>query len=327
MQKKYLTNIGIMYAIGVLLVLYGHSCPYVKWGDCGIVGKSIEIIYYFHMPLFFFLAGFMFEYTKSDSFDYKKYILKKIKFLLVPYLFITLVAFVIKIAMNQYAIRPIDVSFNGFFHSLFYPLDNPNLFLWFLPTLFLMYLIAPMIGNISKNIINALILFFIIVLLYVYKPLDGLKIFNIYRVETDLIYFIGGMFINKYITKTLEEFKSVVLLFFFIGIFIILIKLKINKLNFLIAFFGIFVIIIANYLNDLKIYKNSLFSSIMEKYYQIYLLSWFFLVPVKIIFFKFLHINYIVVFVLEFTVALFGSLIVSNLLHKNKILKLLVGLK
>lgn len=59
-QKRYY-EVDILYAIGTFLVVLGHShsSNWEKFQGTILV-KIIDVIYAFHMPLFFFIAGFLF---------------------------------------------------------------------------------------------------------------------------------------------------------------------------------------------------------------------------------------------------------------------------
>jgi len=70
--------------IGIGLVVFGHleTHPY-----------SSNVIYSFHMPLFFFLSGLMFSFKKHPN--YKEFFISRFKQLIVPYLFFNLITYVL----------------------------------------------------------------------------------------------------------------------------------------------------------------------------------------------------------------------------------------
>jgi len=70
---------------GILAVVVGHI----------YIGEISRNIYIFHMPLFFFLSGYLFKPTL----EYKKYFIKKVVHLLMPYFFFLI---------------SIYISYNGF---------------------------------------------------------------------------------------------------------------------------------------------------------------------------------------------------------------------
>ena len=71
--------------IGIILVIMGHSiCP----------DTLLYWLYTFHMPLFFFLSGLTFNFDKY--FEFKSFVISKIKSLLIPYALLSLIYFVWK---------------------------------------------------------------------------------------------------------------------------------------------------------------------------------------------------------------------------------------
>lgn len=75
-------ELDFIKAFAIYLVILGHTIQYFA-SDCFIfldpIGKAI---YLFHMPLFFFISGFLFNSTKSISFI--SFVTTRIKRLLIP---------------------------------------------------------------------------------------------------------------------------------------------------------------------------------------------------------------------------------------------------
>ena len=74
MNTKRLDWIDIAKGIGIILVVLGHTLvPQVR--ETGFAGFLWIFIYNFHMPLFFFLSGYLFEKdflttrTKENSYS------------------------------------------------------------------------------------------------------------------------------------------------------------------------------------------------------------------------------------------------------------------
>lgn len=99
MKEKHinLEFINLLYIIGALFVVLGHSTAnYLgNWGAVNLVDSKAMIlihdyIYTFHMPLFFFISGFIFKYNLNLG-KYRifySFILGKVKRLLIPYLLV-----------------------------------------------------------------------------------------------------------------------------------------------------------------------------------------------------------------------------------------------
>ncbi len=97
----YLRYIDYAYFIGVLLVVFGHSHPLGEWSIPWY--ESVDtFIYRFHMPLFFFIGGFLL--VRSGSIDKEGYFVWMKKKLLkfgVPYFVLTLVAYIPKYLLGD----------------------------------------------------------------------------------------------------------------------------------------------------------------------------------------------------------------------------------
>jgi len=119
-----------LQSFGIFLVVLGHGNPFTSADITpAYLNWLHSIIYSFHMPLFMFISGLLFFYTnKNREFEYGKFILKKVRRLLVPYLIISTCAFFPKSLLQGFAQRSVDVSVEGYLMSLVYPSENPIIF-------------------------------------------------------------------------------------------------------------------------------------------------------------------------------------------------------
>lgn len=88
MEKKRDATIDIAKGIGIYLVCLGHTTSnevVLKW------------LYSFHMPLFFFLSGIF----HSQSENYFIFFKKKVRALLVPYLFFAITLFMFFLLVSK----------------------------------------------------------------------------------------------------------------------------------------------------------------------------------------------------------------------------------
>ena len=131
---KYYKWINLSRGIGIMLVVLGHAISdafpagslFDKW--------LFQWIYSFHMPLFFFLSGFVSNKVVDMKGTSEKieYIIKRAKRLLVPYFFVGFLYVFLKLAMSGIANMQVNSSslINMFIGI------NPNYQLWTLYTLF-----------------------------------------------------------------------------------------------------------------------------------------------------------------------------------------------
>ena len=92
MTRERFDYIDIAKGIGILMVVWAHIM---------IVGWTHRVIYAFHMPLFFFLSGMLFQRDKYSSFV--KFVSKRTKRLLIPYVVYSIVTWAFW--ANSYGMR------------------------------------------------------------------------------------------------------------------------------------------------------------------------------------------------------------------------------
>lgn len=138
-MRQQLRHISFLQTLGILLVVLGHSFyrfspdfPVIRW------------IYGFHMPLFFFISGYLLRYGHPRPeavrlWGRDGFLTRKARRLLTPYLLISSLVFVPKALMSGYAVRPVALTPHDYLDMLVYPYHNVLGAYWFLPTIFLVF--------------------------------------------------------------------------------------------------------------------------------------------------------------------------------------------
>ncbi len=117
----YLPNIDIFKAIGMLFVISGHV----------FVSDKVYSLYIhsFHIPLFFFVSGYLFHNA-----EIKTYVLKKLKRLIFPYFMYGIVILLLCVLLFS------DFNYNKYIKSFLFFNNFPDIpvagALWFLTSLF-----------------------------------------------------------------------------------------------------------------------------------------------------------------------------------------------
>lgn len=150
MAKKKLNQISFLFVFATLLVVIGHSDITMDFKELWV----FKWVYTFHMPLFFLVSGFLFAFTnpkeKMLELNKVRFLQKKVKRLLLPYVFISSVIFVIKalfIKSDQMQ-HPLTFEWDSYLNMLFF---HPVGFMWFLPTLFVIFVIFVSIYYLKWN--------------------------------------------------------------------------------------------------------------------------------------------------------------------------------
>lgn len=134
--------ISFLQAFGIILVVAGHAFPTDGHGS-----PLYQWIYSFHMPLWVFLSGYLLRYTAPTAapgecplagIPFRKFVLKKARRLLVPYLLISTLVFVPKAWLSRWAVKPVEMSWSAYLDMLLIPSKNVIVYYWFLPTIFIL---------------------------------------------------------------------------------------------------------------------------------------------------------------------------------------------
>lgn len=195
---KRLVSIDIAKAICIILVVIGHYHPdnapqwyHITW----------EIIYSFHMPLFFFASGYIYIATRKETDTYIKPVLKKIKRLLIPYFSTSFIIITLKLLSERNLSVENPVSYKAYLEVFCYP--SAGVFLWFVWVLFTIFLIIPLF----KTPRQRLFLFGVGLFLY-YLPGSFDPIFCLNKFKIMFIYFCLGTVVKDY-NKYLKSIISI----------------------------------------------------------------------------------------------------------------------
>ena len=139
-KKERLTYLDVAKGIGILLVVIGHVYAFNRQ----IVDRFFVIwLYSFHMPLFFIISGMLIAY--KDEKDIWKFVKKRIKGILIPYVFFSIFSIIVFAIVNDFSrevfVQNVKATICGV------GIDT----LWFLPALFFGEVIFFILRNLLKN--------------------------------------------------------------------------------------------------------------------------------------------------------------------------------
>lgn len=149
-------NIDILRGIGIFFVVFGHI-THIEWLRTYIWG--------FHIPIFFFISGILFNRAKyPDSITFIKV---KVKNLLIPYCVFYIVTFLYWLFIERHT-RGVDISPLSQMVGLIYGTYNMkymmfNGALWFIPCLFSIEILYWFIVKLN----NKVAIFIVLILMYI----------------------------------------------------------------------------------------------------------------------------------------------------------------
>lgn len=135
MTTHRIVYIDIAKALGIILVIIGHTV------SSNTLCK--EILYAFHMPLFFLLSGILIKDTESyNAMSWRKFLKKRFSQLMIPYVLFGLV-------YSSFSFKNLAFVLWGTRETLIYAGSLTSL--WFLPVLFVANIIVGFVLRICHK--------------------------------------------------------------------------------------------------------------------------------------------------------------------------------
>ena len=194
MREKW---VDILKGLGMIFVCWGHLDP----------GGFMEThIYSFHMPLFFFISGYLFL---RSNYDLKTCIRKKFQGLIKPYLIFATISLVISLAMKVTTIVDIKTNISNFFFLR--GTVGWNSPIWFLVVLFICEVAyRALYNNFRFSIVNLSILG-IVIIGYVVQKVNLVLPFGIHIVPIGMVFYhIGVLFKKLDMKEVVIKYKSII---------------------------------------------------------------------------------------------------------------------
>lgn len=153
-------SIDIAKGLGILLVVLGHIPT--------LPTEIKKIIYSFHMPLFFFISGYLYNEAKYNSWTTTNFVKSRIKKFIVPYFIMGFICFALfgvlyPIIANGFSIEYLKQAAK-YLIGLFYSWGSPNFMAWSSPLWFLtcIFIAEIILYLVLKNCDKEYVVFIII---------------------------------------------------------------------------------------------------------------------------------------------------------------------
>lgn len=306
---------------GILLVVLGHSGfeePIIQERLSGLHSW----IYSFHMPLFFLISGFLFSLTNPNlkKACSGKFVWKKTKRLIIPYIMLGTVIYGIKYLFAGLSHADRDFSVVHFFKMFIIPSAEYSTIghLWYLFTLYIIFLIV--LGLVAIRLLSAnrqKLICLIIGLWLLDYFLPTIRLFNLSSVLYYAPFFIIGILLQRDFTKMEVAFNAsgggykctIYFALTIVFIFVPFSGLYVSKI--IRAVIGIlmsmsFCELIIRHFSKLE----NMMIGLSSKTYTIYLLSWFGHYIMKYALVNVLHQHYLIVVVGMFVGGLLFPLLI-----------------
>ncbi|MCM3127705.1 acyltransferase family protein [Paenibacillus provencensis] len=206
-----LKNISNIKGVLIILVVFGHCFPLISRNE-PIVNYIWTFIYNFHMPPFFLLSGLLYyNSSKIKKISGKKFVLGKLKTLMIPYLTVSLCSYLLIYFLSSVPLFNNllsragygEIKFNEMIYSIITNNNHIDQHLWFVYALFLIFLFQVFLDKATDNHILKFILTLGISLLGSFIFTQGLV--------SKVFYFSFYFYIGRYFLNNWNNFSNITL--------------------------------------------------------------------------------------------------------------------
>ena len=142
----YLSHINSLRALAILGIVAGHSAGFFSWQENPFTHNALKDLAANGSVIFVFISGYLFHHL-STRFQYAQYLLKKTKYVLVPYLLVSIPAIVYGVFWNDAGAVISDLAGTSRTYQIFWFYlhgeTQINYPLWFIPVILSYYVAAP----------------------------------------------------------------------------------------------------------------------------------------------------------------------------------------
>lgn len=182
--RKRFNTIDIAKVVAIILVVVGHYFPdgSPEWWVA-----VHDVIYTFHMPLFFFASGFLFAATERPV-GYASFMKRKFLRLMVPYFAASVVIICFKLLTERGGdggALDNPVTVRAFLEMFWMP--SAGYFLWFIWALMWMFAVAGLFRGRGLRVALAMI-----AVVLAYQPWEFTRLFCLEQARLMFVYFMLG---------------------------------------------------------------------------------------------------------------------------------------
>lgn len=323
---EHLDYVDKIKALACVLVVLGHFVMSMDASNIlpfnSVTYWLKETIYLFHVQLFFLCSGFLYSLTQSkdDSYNYGKFVLKKLVALGIPYFTFTTAT----VLMKMIAGDSVNTQADGLLYTLFIEPTAPY---WYLYVLFFLFAVIPPLKS-RKLLCILTVISLVLKFTMIFNLLESVNLpYFVTGIMNYSIWFILGMWISStqltYGKKGLILGSLSLVVFFALSILRCYFSIEDNRLFAfilgVIALVGIYLVFSSTKLKSGKI------TNILIKYnLPIYLMHTIFAAGIRVILFK-LGITQWYIHIPVGIIATFaGPVIAAFIMNKTKDLEFFI---
>ncbi|MGT2712952.1 acyltransferase family protein [Streptococcus pluranimalium] len=307
-QHNKIKSISFLQVIGPLLVILGHSLNGFPNGFYFWHVLSKDWIYLFHMPLFFFISGYLFT-KSSKKYQFVPFIKNKVNRLLLPYLLFNLIFILPKLILGSIVNDRISLNFTKLLVMFLTPRENVWGHTWFMFCLFLVYALYYFWKIIINKKLWLPTSFF---LLFIAAMSPKIYFLTISDFTFNLLFFFLGIIIFHYRDKFSNANLHKILLISLVVIILSALLYPFYEIKLVRIFLAIAIILTLYLLGNIFEFKSDLAAFISINSFWIYLLHWPFMLLTRVLL-TFFGLNPVIIILGMIFAGIFGPIITIKL--------------
>ncbi|GAB4546063.1 MAG: acyltransferase [Pleurocapsa sp.] len=194
-KKNFINSINYFRGIAIVFIVLGHCYHLAHWK---ISGNLEEIIYSLTLNgsvYFVFISGFLFHHIFYHRFNYQQFMVKKLKYVLLPYLFFSVYPILETVYLKgggQYL--PNELRDKHLIGVLWYLVTGRISYAyWYIPMAILLFALSPVIiWLVQSNYLLKAILFLLPISMIIHRPVDNINTLQ------SLVYFLPVYLLGIY---------------------------------------------------------------------------------------------------------------------------------
>lgn len=226
---KFLSNIQQMRGIAIIFIVAVHCITTFPWQN----NFERDIWFTFFMygtGLFIFISGYLFQHIFRDRFNYKKFLISKLKFVILPYLIFSIPSIIQKLYFESFPFYfPKYWDINVFTKILYMILTGKHFGpFWFIPVMIIIYLLSQALRLLQLSKMSGKLIFSLILFIGIFSFDFGHKFNPFISLIFALPIYVFGIALRQW--EDLYGNFSNRIIIFFCAIYILITVLELNKI-------------------------------------------------------------------------------------------------
>ncbi len=188
----YLNSLNYFRGISIILIVFGHCLGLADFSYDSVLGNTIHNLTLGGTSFFVFISGFLFHHIFYPKFQFKRFLIKKTKYVLFPYLILSTLPIAYLLLRICIACISSSSSITNRYNELFsFPIfrhyltgvDKSFIGYWYIPFIIIIFLLSPLFVRFIKLNFKTQILITILLLIcsiFMHRGMD-LNAFSVFQ--------------------------------------------------------------------------------------------------------------------------------------------------